>query len=115
MNIKLKLKKRLLEIPDRYRTFREKHKLANDLKVETKYVEFYLNELCEKGILIEKIEYICPNCTKTTILNNDLLEELLDGEVTFECENCCDEINPNKNKTGFVYYDVINKEGLINW
>lgn len=51
MNIKSKLKKRLLEIPDRYKAFREKHKLADDLKVETKYVEFYLNELSEKGIL----------------------------------------------------------------
>lgn len=58
MLIKQKLKERLLEIPINHRAFREKHRLVADLQVDFKKVEFYLNELVQLGILIEKKQYI---------------------------------------------------------
>lgn len=55
MNIKLKLKERLLNIPLNYSSFREKHSLASDLNVRAIDIEILLNELCEKNILLRKI------------------------------------------------------------
>lgn len=114
MSIKGKLKERLLEIPINHKAFREKCRLASDLNVEVKYIEFYLHELCEKNILLKKIEYICPNCGETTVMDDNLLNEILEEEH-FECDNCFDFVNPKKNTTGYVYYDIKDKEKLINW
>lgn len=114
MSIKIKLKERLLEIPINHRAFREKHRLADDLKIDLQKVEFYLNELVELNVLIRKIQYVCPTCGDTTIMNNELLKEILEDGY-FSCDNCSDFINPNKNITGYVYYDIKDKALLVNW
>lgn len=114
MSIKTKLKERLLEIPINHKSFREKHRIANDLNIDLKYIELYLNELCEDNILIKKIQYSCPKCGDTTIMDNELLNEIIkDGY--FECDNCMEFINPNKNITGYVYYDIKDKRLLESW
>lgn len=117
MDIKLKLKERLLEIPLNHRAFREKYRLADDLKVEIETIEPLLNELVTKNILKEKIQYICPNCGDTTTMDNELLKEVVDEEEgeCFECDNCMNFINPLKNRTGYVFYDILDKEQLNNW
>ena len=99
MDIKARLKEKLLEIPIRSMAYREKHRLADDLEVESKDIELLLNELCSKNILTEKIEYICPNCRDTTVLDSELLKEMTEeGEDDkFECDNCGDLINPKVN------------------
>lgn len=115
MSIKSKLKERLLEIPIRNKAYREGHRLSDDIDEEFKKVNFYLNELCELGLLKRKIVYICPNCNETTILDNELLIEVLDNEKTFLCDNCENEIDPNKNVTKSIYYDVLDYELLRKW
>lgn len=115
MNIKTKLKERLLEIPINDRAFRENYRLARDIDVDIKYIQFYLNELVEKDILKQKFEYRCPNCRETTIMDDKLLNECLNENGHFECENCMDYINPNTSKTGFIYYDIKDKQALMNW
>ncbi|WP_125154392.1 hypothetical protein [Clostridium rectalis] len=114
MSIKNKLKERLLEIPINHSAFREKHRLVNDLEIDFKKVEFYLTELVELGILIKKTQYICPNCGDTTTMDNKLLNEVVEDGY-FECDNCMDFINPNKNITGYVYYDIKDKALLETW
>lgn len=123
MELKMKLKERLLEIPMRYRTLREKHGLACDLDVDVDDLKPYLKELCDKDILIEKIEYMCPSCHSTIILDENLLNELLEygsdflenEEKYFECDECCGEIYPYANVTGFVFYDIKDEEALNRW
>lgn len=78
MNIKTQLKERLLEIPINYRALREKHRLASELELDFKKVEFYLNELVNLGILVEKKQYICPNYGDTTTMNKEILNEVID-------------------------------------
>lgn len=114
MNIKTKLKARLLEIPINNSAFREKHRLASDLDIDLKYIEFYLNELVAKNILKEKFQYRCPNCREVTIMDDTLLNEIL-ADGLFECDNCMEFINPKNNKTGYVFYDIKDKQALINW
>jgi len=113
MSNKIKLKERLLEIPINSRAYREKHRLANELSIEIEDIEVLLNELVEKNILKEKIQYICPNCGDTTTMDNEILDE--DEGESFPCDNCMDFINPKKNRTGYVYYDIKDKQALINW
>ena len=114
MSIKSRLKESLLEIPINHKAFREKHRLASELDIEFKKVEFYLNELVQLDILLEKKQYICPNCGDTTTMNKELLEEVLE-EGYFACDNCMDFINPNKDLTGYIYYDINDKNLLIAW
>lgn len=117
MDIKIKLKERLLEIPINDTAFREKHRLANHLKVKLEDVEPLLNELVEKNILKEKIEYKCPTCRDRTVMDQELLEECIikDEDNCFECDNCINLISPIKNKTGYVFYNIKDKQALINW
>ncbi|EQC1535620.1 hypothetical protein [Clostridium botulinum] len=115
MNIKLKLKEKLLEIPINSRAYREKYRLADDLNIKVEEIKILLDELVEKNILKEKFQYICPTCRDTTIMDNELLQEFIIEDGCFECDNCCDLINPNKNKTGCVFYDIKNKELLNKW
>lgn len=115
MNVKAKLKARLLEIPINNRAFREKHRLARDIDCDYKIVEFYLNELSENNILTKKPQYSCPNCGDTTTMPDELLNEIKNEEGCFECDNCMDFINPTKNVTSYVFYDIKDKEALIKW
>lgn len=115
MDLKTKLKERLLEIPPRSKAYREKFRLADDLEVEPKDIKPLLKELCEKEILEEKIEYICKRCYYTTILNKELLEEISTENGSFECDNCEGFINSKTDKTGYIFYDVIDDEKLGNW
>lgn len=114
MDIKTKLKERILEIPINDKAFREKHRFANDLDIKLKDIETLLNELVEKEILKEKIQYVCPNCGDTTIMDDELLKEILDEEegTCFLCDNCMDFVNPSKNRTGYVFYDIKDKQAL---
>ena len=119
MNIKEKLKERLLEIPLNYTDDREKHSLAEDINTSIEQIEPYLKELCKNGILTEMIEYICPVCHGREILDDDLLNEYLkqNGEDGyFQCEYCLScTINPKVNITGYIYYDIENRERLKEW
>ena len=114
MNIKQKLKERLLKIPVNYRAFREKHRLADDIGCDCEKVEFYLNELVALDILIEKKQYVCPNCGDTVNMSRETLDEYLEDGY-FACDNCMNFINPDNNTTGFVYYDIKDREALTNW
>lgn len=114
MSIKAQLKERLLEIPINYRALREKHRLASDLDLDFKKIEFYLNKLVNLGVLVEKKQYICPNCGDTTNMDRETLNEVIE-EGFFSCDNCYDFINPEKDITGYVYYDIKNRELLKNW
>lgn len=114
MSIKTKLKKRLLEIPINDCAIREKHRLASDLDIDLKYIEFYLNELVLKNILKQKFEYRCPNCGEVTTMDDELLSEVLEDGF-FGCDNCFEFINPNKSKTGYIFYDIRDKQALIAW
>ena len=115
MNIKNKLKQRLLEIPINSRAYRELHALVNDINGDLKKVEFYLTELVELDILEKKIQYVCPNCSDTTIMNNKLLNELIDEDGYFQCDDCMEFINSKTNITGYVYYDIKNISLLEDW
>lgn len=114
MGVKEKLKERLLEIPIRSRAYREKNRLASDLNEDANKIEFYLNELCNLGIIIEKKEYICTCCSDTTVLNNKDLNNILE-EDSFMYDNCCEYINPITDVTGFVYYDIEDSNALKGW
>lgn len=114
-DIKKKLKQRLIEIPRNHSAFREICRLANDIGAETKYVEFYLKELCELGLLKRKIQYICPTCNEITTMDDELLAEFLNEDGYLECDNCLDLINPKKDRTGYIYYDVLDYDKLANW
>lgn len=115
MVLKDELKQRLLEIPINSRAFRELYRLSNDLKVEAEALKPLLEELCNKNILIPKIEYICSTCRNTTIMTKEELEEIMDGETYFDCDECFSEVNPNEDKTGYIYYDVKDKTSLSKW
>ncbi|QUH22209.1 hypothetical protein [Alkaliphilus sp. B6464] len=115
MDIKTKLKERLLEIPVSYNAFREKYRLASDLNVKPEEIEQLLNELCKRDILKEKIEYICPTCRESTVLYSQLIEMMTIEDNCFECEECGDLVNSIKDKTGYVFYSVNNRQDLINW
>lgn len=115
MSTKSKLKERLLEIPIRYRAFREYHTLANYINETDDKVKPYLDELCELGILEEKIEYVCPRCHETFILTKELLIDFSDDNGILICDSCEEEINSNSDTTGFIYYDVLDMELLKKW
>lgn len=115
MEIKSKLKERLLAIPINHKAYRETFRLADDLDVEVKDLEPLLEELCNANILTKKIEYICSTCRNTTILNNESLKEIIEEDDCFECEECSSLVNTNKDKTGYIYYDVKDKQGLMQW
>ena len=118
MNLKEKLKIKLIEIPANYKALREIHRLAKDLDVDWKKLKFYLDELSNKNILEEKIEYICPNCGSTEILNKELLLELIeesDEEDCIDCEECCNTYDYKNNKTGNIFYDVKDYSALKAW
>ena len=117
-NNRVKVKDKLLDIPMGYKAHREVHRLASNLNIETKEVKDILDELCKEGILMEKIEYICPSCSETEILNKELLEELMEehGEADkFSCNECGDDVNIHRDLTGRIYYDVVNIEKLKDW
>ena len=82
---------------------------------DLKKVEFYLTELVELDILEKKIQYVCPNCSDTTIMNNKLLNELIDEDGYFQCDDCMEFINSKTNITGYVYYDIKNISLLEDW
>lgn len=115
MSVKSKLKKRLLEIPINYKALREKHLLANDINEDIKKVEFYLNELVNLDILKEKKEYICPNCGDRYVMDTNTLNEIIDEDGYFECEECMDFIEANKYKTNHIFYDIKNISLLEQW
>ncbi|APR02631.1 hypothetical protein CLQ_14363 (plasmid) [Clostridium botulinum Af84] len=115
MDIKTRLKERLLEIPVNSTAYREKYRLADDLNIKVEEIKILLDELVERNILKEKFQYICPTCRDTTIMDNELLQEFIIEDGCFECDNCFDLINPNKDKTGYVFYDIKDKQALINW
>ncbi|RHW66316.1 hypothetical protein DZC34_03325 [Clostridium botulinum] len=115
MDIKTRLRERLLEIPVNSTAYREKYRLADDLNIKVEEIEPFLNELCEKNILLEKIQYYCPNCRSTTIMDNEILKEFIDEEDYCECDDCDNFISTNKNKTGCVFYDIKDKQSLIDW
>ena len=115
MNIKTKLKERLLEIPINSKAYREKYRLAADLDVEPENIESLLNELCEKNILSKKVEYICSTCKSTNILDDELLKEMIVEDDCFECDECGDFVNSTQNKTGYIFFDIKDKQALINW
>lgn len=110
-----RLKKRLIEIPINYTAFRELYRLAKDLNVEAKAIYPLLNELCEKNILIKKIEYTCRTCRTTTVLNNEELKEIIEEDNCFECEECGNIINPNRDTTGYIFYDIEDRQALAQW
>ncbi|OSA73631.1 hypothetical protein B2H86_14895 [Clostridium botulinum] len=114
MSVKNKLKQRLLEIPINWRAYRENYRLAEDIDADLRKVEFYLNELVQLNILIKKNQYLCPNCGDITIMTDELLNDVIEDGY-FECDNCMDFINPNKNITGYVYYDIKDKALLEAW
>lgn len=117
MNLKDKLKNRLIELPYNYKSSRELHSLAKYLNINTQNIEPLLKQLVNKDILTEKIQYQCPYCKEVTSLDKNLLNELLEeneGE-TFRCDSCTGYINPETNKTGFVYYDIKDMKGLKEW
>ena len=114
MDIKIKLKERLLEIPINHSACREKHRLAKDINVELKDIEPLLDEMVEKKILKEKFKYRCPSCNDPTIMDDELLKEIMnddDGEC-FPCDKCIDFIYPAKNKTEDVFYDIKDRQAL---
>ena len=111
---KEKLKERLLEIPLNNKSSRGNFRLASDLVIKLSDLEILLNELCNSDILTEKIEYICPTCGDTTILDKDLLEDISEDNC-FECDGCTNLVRSIINKTGFKFYDVKDKQALINW
>lgn len=114
MDIKNRLKKRLLEIPINHNALREKHRLANDLNMSYEDISPLLEELCGSEGLKEKNEYICPVCRDTCVLDNKLLMDIIVEENCFECEECGNLVDVLKNKTGYVFYDILNREDLIN-
>lgn len=114
MNIKGKLKERLLDIPINYRAYRECHRLADDINEDLNKVKFYLNELVELDILIKKTQYICHNCNDIVTMSDYLLDEIVEDGY-FQCDNCYDSINPEKDTTGYIYYDIKDKSSLKNW
>lgn len=117
MSIKENLKRRLLEIPVNSGAYREKNILADFLKANPKHIEILLNELCLQDILKEKIQYICRKCNSTTIMDEELVKEIIleDEDGCFECDECMELINPDVDRTGYVFYDIKNKELLIRW
>lgn len=115
MNIKEKLKRRLLEIPINSRAYREVHRLADDISEDVEKIEFYLNELVNLDILTKKTQYICPNCNETTTMDDDFLSEIVDENGHFECDNCMDFVDSKKNITGYFYYDIKDKKLLEKW
>lgn len=114
MNLKTRLKERLLEIPIKSRAYRELHRLASDLNEDDEKISICLNELVDLDILVEKKEYSCPNCCDKTILTNELLNDILEDDC-FECDNCSSSININEDTSGFIYYDINNMSDLENW
>lgn len=47
-------------------------------------------------------------------MDDELLQEILEDGY-FACDNCMNFINPIKNRTGYVFYDIKNEQALINW
>ena len=117
INIKKKLKERLLEIPFGSRAYREKIILAKDLSIGIKDIEILLNELCDRDILEEQVQYICKKCHDVTIIDKHLLKDLVDEneDNCFECDNCGEFINPNTDITGYLFYDIKNEQALIEF
>lgn len=117
INIKKKLKERLLEIPFGSRAYREKIILAKDLSIGIKDIEILLNELCDRDILEEQVQYICKKCHDVTIIDKNLLKDLVDEneDNCFECDNCGEFINPNTDITGYLFYDIKNEQALIEF
>jgi len=115
MELKLRLQKRLLDLPINARARRELYSLADDLDVEYKEIEPLLEELCNNKILIKKTEYICNTCKNTIILTDSMLKELMKDADYLECEECSCSINQKLNKSGFIYYDIVDMESLISW
>ncbi len=117
MDNKEKLKEKLLEIPMNYRAFREKYRLASDLNIALEDIEPLLNELVEKKILKKKVQYICPNCRDTTTMDDELLKEILNEDEgdCFPCDNCTEYIDPTKDTTGYIFYDIEDEQALIEW
>lgn len=48
-------------------------------------------------------------------MNNELLEDIITEDGCYECDDCSALVNPNKNTTGYVFYDIKNREALLNW
>lgn len=118
MSLKEDLKLRLIAIPINNKALREIHSLAEDLDVDYKKLKFYLDELCNEGILKEKRKYVCPNCGSTEVLTEELLAELLEEseeEGFINCEECYDSYDYEKHKTGYIYYDIEDYSALTNW
>ena len=89
--------------------------MSDELNIGAIYLKEILDKLVADNILNEKIQYKCDECSSTEILDEDNLEELLresDTKGKFECFECFNLINPATDKTGYIYYDVINYDWL---
>lgn len=118
MNIKEALKQELLSIPVNNKSQRELHILSENLDIDSSKLKFYLNELCNKEILKEKKQFICPNCHSSEILTEELLLELVeeaDEEDLIYCEECCQSYTYEDNQSGHIYYDVVDYSALKAW
>lgn len=115
--LKQRLKDRLLEIPINNSGLRELYRLSRNLDVTSKEIEPLLNELCDKNILIRKQEYACPVCQDKLILTQEMIEQLIteSGEDSFMCEECNDDIHIESNKTGYIFYDIEDRDALMEW
>ena len=105
--LKNDLIKTLLDIPINYKGERELYKLAKHLNVKPSCIIPILDELCDKNLLERQIQYYCPICKDTYILNS---KDNPDEEYT--CINCDNIFIPTKYITGYEFYNVLNKIAL---
>lgn len=128
-DIKTRLKERLLEISYRQKALREKyereigdflfnkHELSRFLNIDIKELEALLNELVQKNILIEVFQYQCKECNETNWFDNETFveESSYDGNNGIKCDNCDLGYIYDNDKTGFVYYNIVDENLLSNW
>lgn len=115
MEIKDIVKNYLITSPKNMCAERELYKMSEKLNIDVSDLEKILDDMFLKNLIDKKIEYKCESCHETEILNEDLLNKLMDdyGEYGyFQCGVCFNAVNIDTNKTGYVYFDVINYNKL---
>ena len=115
MDIKKKLAKRLLEDTSCKSFFLQNYRLAAYLDLNTSDIELYLNELVNKNILAEKIQYECHICGERIVLNSLKLESSIKQKKQLICPRCYEYLDDILNRTGSIYYEVLDKYSLNKW